>query len=47
MKNKLLVLMLLSVFTLVFTGCATWDGIKKDTNDGWEATKSAVHEATK
>ena len=46
MKSKILGILLLFVFTLVFTGCATWEGIKKDTNDGWEATKSTIHEAT-
>ena len=46
MKNKILGILLLCVFALVSTGCATWEGIKKDTNDGWEATKSTVHEAT-
>ena len=46
MKSKILGIILLFVFTLVSTGCATWEGIKKDTNDGWEATKSAIHEAT-
>ena len=46
MKSKILGILLLFVFTLVSTGCATWEGIKKDTNDGWEATKSAIHDAT-
>jgi predicted small secreted protein len=45
-KNKILGIVLLFVFTLVSTGCATWEGIKKDTSDGWEATKSAINEAT-
>jgi len=46
MKSKVLGIVLLFIFTLISTGCATWEGIKKDTNDGWEATKSAVHEAS-
>ncbi len=46
MKNKTLGIILVFIFTLVFTGCATWEGLKKDTNDGWEATKSAINEAT-
>ncbi|PPK61279.1 hypothetical protein B0F89_11144 [Malaciobacter marinus] len=34
----------------VFNGCATWKGIKKDSNDAWEATKdgsSKVYNKTK
>ena len=46
MKNKTLGIILVFVFTLVFTGCATWECIKKDTSDGWQATKNAVNEAT-
>jgi len=46
MKNKILEIMLLFIIILVSTGCATWDGIKQDTSDGWNATKSTVHEAT-
>jgi predicted small secreted protein len=46
MKNKILGLILIFIITILSSGCATWEGIKKDTSDGWEATKSAVHEAT-
>jgi predicted small secreted protein len=46
MKNKTLGIFLLFVIILVSTGCATWDGIKQDSSDGWEATKNALHEAT-
>ena len=51
---------ILGIFTLLifFTGCATWDGVKKDSNHAWEATKDgtakaydatkeAIHDATK
>lgn len=46
MKNKILGLILIFIIAILSSGCATWEGIKKDTSDGWEATKSAVHEAT-
>lgn len=39
------------VFILIFiTGCATWDGVKEDSNDAWKATKKTtneVYESTK
>jgi len=46
MKSKILGLILVSIIAILSNGCATWEGIKKDTSDGWDATKSAVHEAT-
>jgi len=53
MKTFLLSLGLL----FLFSGCATWKGVKKDSSDAWKvtkketkkaynATKEAVHEAT-
>lgn len=50
------ILLILSLF--VFSGCATWKGVKQDSSDAWEATKDgtskaykstkeAIHEATK
>jgi len=47
MKNKILGLILVFIITMLSSGCATWEGVKKDTNDGWQATKDAVDEATK
>ncbi|RXJ98388.1 entericidin EcnAB [Arcobacter sp. CECT 8986] len=41
-KNILFLLVLL----FAFSGCATWKGMKQDSNDAWKATKSAIHEAT-
>lgn len=35
------IVMLLSV--LILSGCATWQGIKKDSSDSWEWTKSKVN----
>ena len=53
MKNS----MFLIVFIILFQGCATWSGIKQDSNRAWEATKDtssdvyhsvkkSIHEAT-
>ncbi|MDD2888071.1 MAG: hypothetical protein PHY66_09735 [Aliarcobacter sp.] len=49
--------MLLIILIILFQGCATWYGIKKDSSDAWKATKEttgkaydstkqAIHEAT-
>lgn len=32
-------LVLVSLLGLFLGGCATWDGLKKDTSKGWEKTK--------
>jgi predicted small secreted protein len=32
------------VLTILFSGCATWNGIKQDTKTGVDWTKSKVHE---
>lgn len=56
MKLKILSILLLS--SVFFTGCATWDGVKKDSSKAWEttkeissetwdSTKKAVNKATK
>ena len=48
---------LLIILIISFQGCATWLGIKKDSNDAWkvtkdtsgkayDSTKKAIHEAT-
>lgn len=53
--KKVSILMVLLIF--IFSGCATWKGIKKDSSDAWNATKKgtskaynktkeAIHEAT-
>lgn len=28
------------------SGCATWDGVKKDTSKAYNSTKEAIHDAT-
>ena len=51
-KNILLIILI-----FVFQGCATWTGLKQDSNRAWEATKDtsndvyhsvkkSIHEAT-
>ena len=48
---------LLIILIISFQGCATWLGIKKDSNDAWkvtkdtsgkayDSTKKVIHEAT-
>ncbi len=39
------VLLILMVF--LFSGCATWNGIKQDTKTGANWTKEKVHEGAK
>ncbi|MGA1931545.1 entericidin EcnAB [Arcobacter sp. YIC-464] len=46
--KKLLLITITSIF--VFTGCATWEGVKEDSSDAWSATKKGtkkVYEGTK
>ncbi len=37
---KKLSLVLITLF--LFSGCATWKGIKKDSSDAWDYTKETV-----
>jgi len=43
-KNLFLISIILLGFSI--SGCATWDGVKKDSNNAWSSTKKAVHEAS-
>ncbi|RXJ82626.1 entericidin EcnAB [Arcobacter sp. F2176] len=45
--KKFLALITLVTFIVVLSGCATWNGVKKDTSDAYDATKEAIHDATK
>lgn len=56
--KKLLMIICSLFLVLSISGCATWNGVKKDSNDAWEATKDttskaynatkeAIHDATK
>ena len=51
-------LTIIAILTILISGCATWDGVKKDSNSAWEttkdtsskayeSTKEAIHNATK
>lgn len=51
-------LSIISFLILLISGCATWDGVKKDSSNAWESTKEgtskaykstkeAIHDATK
>ena len=44
--KKFLMIAMFMVVAVVSTGCATWDGVKKDGSESWDATKGAIHEAT-
>jgi len=46
MKKSLLTFTLITI-TLLNSGCATWEGVKKDTNDAWDATKETTNKAYK
>lgn len=45
--KKLLLIFTLITITLLSSGCATWEGVKKDTNDAWDATKESTNKAYK
>ncbi|WP_428026597.1 entericidin EcnAB [Arcobacter sp.] len=45
--KKILTLITMVTFIMVLSGCATWEGVKKDTSDAYDATKEAIHDATK
>ena len=45
--KKMTLLALLLTLGMVMSGCSkTWNGIKQDSSDAWNASKKAVHEAT-
>ncbi len=33
------------IMLFVFSGCATWKGVKKDSSDAWDATKKTSKKA--
>lgn len=41
------ILILSSLITMMFlsSGCATWDGVKQDSNEGWDKTKEVSSDA--
>ncbi|MEA1955785.1 MAG: entericidin EcnAB [Campylobacterota bacterium] len=44
--KKILILSILIILGLMSSGCATWDGVKKDSSGAWNSSKKAVHDAT-
>jgi PBP1b-binding outer membrane lipoprotein LpoB len=38
---------LLIILIFIFQGCATWTGVKKDTNDAWKVTTDTSTKAYK
>ncbi len=46
MRKILLFLSIIGILVLS-SGCsATWDGMKQDTSNAWNGTKSTIHNAT-
>ena len=45
--KQILTLIITATFITILSGCATWNGIKKDSSDAYNATKEAIHDATK
>ncbi len=45
--KKIVTLITMMAFITILSGCATWEGVKKDSSDAYDATKEAIHEATK
>ena len=46
--KKALLITIISIF--IFSGCATWEGVKEDSSKAWNATKKGtekVYEGTK
>ena len=44
--KKLILLVTAITIGFLSSGCATWGGIKKDTNEAYNSTKKAIHKAT-
>ena len=44
MKRLSTILFSLAI-ALILSGCATWEGVKKDSSEAWEATKEASQDA--
>lgn len=45
--KKILTLITMVTFITIISGCATWEGVKKDSSEAYDATKEAIHDATK
>ncbi|MDM5263474.1 entericidin EcnAB [Sulfurovum sp. XTW-4] len=45
--KKITIIALLMSLGMIMSGCSkTWNGIKQDTGEAWDASKKAVHKAT-
>lgn len=44
MIKKIVSYTLIGFILFVFSGCATWEGIKQDTSNAYDATKEAIDE---
>ena len=45
--KKMTIMALLMTLGMMMSGCSkTWNGIKQDTGEAWDASKKAVHNAT-
>lgn len=45
--KQIFTLLSIGLFLTILSGCATWSGVKKDSSDAYNATKEAIHDATK
>ena len=45
--KKLFLILSFMIIAIFNSGCATWDGIKQDSNDAWDATKDTTNKAYK
>ncbi len=43
--KKILIFSSLIIVGLLSSGCATWEGVKQDSQDGWDKTKDVSEEA--
>jgi hypothetical protein len=44
--KRSVILGLLIFIGILSSGCATWNGLKYDSNKAWKSTKRVVHDAT-
>lgn len=44
MFNKIIKSLLTLIFLSAFTGCATWEGVKEDSNEAYQWSKEKVNE---
>ncbi len=42
-----IILLKVTILSVLFSGCATWEGIKHDSNKAWDTTKTETTEVYK